>query len=216
MAILSRELGVLFIMTPHTGSTAIGDLLQERFDGVRIPTRRASGGGGGDGTMKHATLAELLTQGHLSAEDRAGLVVAAGVRNPWDHVVTVYMRALSGQGKWQGRRTRPRDIEFEPWLRARYAPSMLRRLRGHAPHRPKDYISGAEHIIRYEHLQADFDALLRRVGATPVEVPAVNVTVAKKEMARHWSAYYSPAARAIVAESYKDWIERFGYRFEAG
>ncbi|CAN5725100.1 hypothetical protein BH24CHL8_BH24CHL8_03310 [soil metagenome] len=216
MAILSRELGLLFIQTPHTGSTAIGKLLREGFGGIRIPTAPESGAGGGDGTLKHATLAELLAGGHISAEDRAGFVVAAGVRHPWDHVVTVFMRARSGQGNWQGRRTQPRDLRFEPWVRARYAPSWRQRLKGQSPHRPKDYISGVDHIIRYEHLQEDFDALLRRAGATPVEVPKVNVTVAKEETARHWSTYYSPASRAIVAEAYRDWIERFGYRFEPG
>lgn len=213
MAILSRELGILFIQTPHTGSTAIGKLLRERFGGERIPSQATSPGGGGDGTLKHATLTELLAGGHLTTTDRAGLVVAAGVRNPWDHVVTIYMRARSGQGNWQGGPTRPRDIDFERWVQARYAPSLRQRIRGQAPHRVKDYIQGADHIIRYERLQADLDALLTRVGSTPVDVPRVNVTVAKEETARHWSAYYSPTSRAIVAESYRDWIDRFGYRF---
>jgi len=213
MAILSRDLGVLFIQTPHTGSTAIGKLLRQRYGGTRLP-EQPPGWGAGDGTVKHATLDELLAAGLLSAEEQARLVVAAGVRNPWDHVVTVFMRAQSGQGNWKGRRTQPRDLEFEPWLSARYAPSLGQRVRGQAPHRPKDYISGADHIIRYEHLQEDFDDLLRRVGATPVEVPRINVTVAKEETARHWSTFYSPASQAIVAEAYSDWIERFGYRFE--
>lgn len=215
MAILSRELGVLFIQTPHTGSTAIGKLLRQRYGGVRLP-EEAPGSGGGDGTVKHATLDELLAADFVTADERGRLVVAAGVRNPWDHVVTVFMRAQSGQGNWKGRRTQPRDLRFEPWVRARYAPSVARRVRGQAPHRPKDYISGADHIIRYEHLQEDFDGLMDRVGATTVEVPRINVTVAKEETARHWSTYYSPTSRAIVAEAYSDWIERFGYRFEPG
>ncbi len=212
MAILSRDLGVLFIQTPHTGSTAIGKLLRERFAGVRIPP--APGSGAGDGTVKHATLDEILAAGLITAEDRAGLVVAAGVRNPWDHVVTVFMRARSGQGNWKGRRTEPRELEFEPWVRSRYAPDLRQRVRGQAAHRPKDYISGADHIIRFEHLQDDFDGLMRRVDASPAEVPRVNVTAAKEEAASHWSSYYSPASQAIVAEAYRDWIEHFGYRFE--
>jgi hypothetical protein len=213
MGILSRELGVLFIQTPHTGSTAIGKLLRQRFAGVRIPSLPESGAG--DGTVKHATLDEIMATGLITADERSGLIVAAGVRNPWDHVVTVFMRAQSGQGNWKGRRTQPRELEFEPWLHARYAPALKQRMRGQVPHRPKDYISGADHIIRFEHLQEDFDGLMRRVDAPPVEVPRVNVTAAKEEAARHWSTYYSPASQAIVAEAYRDWIERFGYRFEA-
>lgn len=215
MAILSRELGVLFIQTPHTGSTAIGKLLRERLGGVRIPAEPPASGGG-DGTVKHATLEELMTGGHISAEDRAGLVVAAGVRNPWDQVVTAFMRAQSGQAKWKGQRMPPRALEFEAWIRARYAPPLLKRARGQTAHRPKDHLSGADQIIRYEHLQEDFDELMRRVGAPPVEVPRFNVTTAKEDAAQHWSSYYSPASRAIVADVYADWIERFGYRFEAG
>jgi len=212
MGILSRDLGVLFIQTPHTGSTAIGKLLRQRFAGVRIPSPPESGAG--DGTVKHATLGEIMAAGLITADERSGLIVAAGVRNPWDHVVTVFMRAQSGQGNWKGRRTQPRELEFEPWLHARYAPAFKQRMRGQVPHRPKDYISGADHIIRFEHLQADFDALLRRVDAPPVVVPRVNVTAAKEEAARHWSSYYGAASRAIVAEAYREWIERFGYRFE--
>jgi hypothetical protein len=213
MAILSRELGVLFIQTPHTGSTAIGKLLREHLGGVRIPAEPPASGGG-DGTVKHATLEELMTRGQITAEDRSGLVVAAGVRNPWDHVVTAFMRAQSGQGKWKGQRTAPRELDFEAWVRARYAPSLLKRVRGQMPHRPKDYLSGVDQIIRYEHLQEDFDELMRRVDAPPVEVPRVNVTTAKEEAAQHWSTYFSPASRAIVADAYADWIERFSYRFE--
>ena len=213
MGILSRELGVLFIQTPHTGSTAIGKLLRQRFAGVRIPSPPESGAG--DGTVKHATLDEIMAAGLITADERSGLIVAAGVRNPWDHVVTVFMRAQSGQGNWKGRRTQPRELEFEPWLHARYAPALKQRMRGQVPHRPKDYISGADHIIRFEHLQEDFDGLMRRVDAPPVEVPRVNVTAAKEEAARHWSTYYSPASQALVAEAYRDWIERFRYRFEA-
>ena len=212
MGILSRDLGVLFIQTPHTGSTAIGKLLRQRFAGVRIPSPPESGAG--DGTVKHATLGEIMAAGLITADERSGLIVAAGVRNPWDHVVTVFLRAQSGQGNWKGRRTQPRELEFEPWLHARYAPAFKQRMRGQVPHRPKDYISGADHIIRFEHLQADFDALLRRVDAPPVVVPRVNVTAAKEEAARHWSSYYGAASRAIVAEAYREWIERFGYRFE--
>ncbi|MEJ7752542.1 MAG: hypothetical protein WKF46_06310, partial [Candidatus Limnocylindrales bacterium] len=201
MGILSRELGVLFIQTPHTGSTAIGKLLRQRFAGVRIPSLPESGAG--DGTVKHATLDEIMAAGLITADERSGLIVAAGVRNPWDHVVTVFMRAQSGQGNWKGRRTQPRELEFEPWLHARYAPALKQRMRGQVPHRPKDYISGADHIIRFEHLQEDFDGLMRRVDAPPVEVPRVNVTAAKEEAARHWSTYYSPASQAIVAGAYR-------------
>jgi hypothetical protein len=69
-------------------------------------------------------------------------------------------------------------------------------------------------VIRFEHLQDDFDALLVRVDAPPVEVPRRNVTVAKAEAGRHWREYYSPRTRDVVARVYRDWIERFGYTFD--
>ncbi len=66
MAILSRDLGVLFIQTPHTGSTAIGKLLRQRYGGARLP-EQPPGSGAGDGTAKHATLDELLAAATLSS-----------------------------------------------------------------------------------------------------------------------------------------------------
>ena len=68
-------------------------------------------------------------------------------------------------------------------------------------------------VIRFERLQADFDALLARLGVTEhVEIPVVNPTGVREK--RPYQEFYSPRARAIVEEVFAGRIARYGYAFE--
>lgn len=234
MAILCDGLKLLFIQTPHTGCTAIGTLLRRRFDGVRVPeqhVRRADldgDGGAKDDTRivaarKHATLRQLMDAGLITAGQRKGLVVAAGVRNPYDMLASEFVRTTGTEdprrrkGTIVPRRDRfrkgARPTEFEAWLRWRFAPGLTGRLQGAHHVKPPDFAEGADQVIRFERLQEDFDALMKVLGVTErVEVPVVNPTVGRK--GRHYSEFYTPAARRIVDEVYDGWIGRFGYHFD--
>jgi len=231
MAILCEGLKLLFIQTPHTGCTAIGSLLRTRFDGIRVPeehVRQSDMDGGADrrivAVRKHATLRQLMTAGLVTNEQRQQLVVAAGVRNPFDMMVSEFVRTTGtedprrrrggGTGPRPERTARgPRPTEFEPWLLWRFSARALDRLRGARYETPPDFAAGVDHVVRYEHLQSDFAALLARVGVTEdIEVPLVNRTVGRH--GRRYPEFYTPGARRIVSEVYAGWIERFGYRFD--
>jgi sulfotransferase famil protein len=214
MAVIMRDVGVLFLQTPHTGSTAIGRTLvrtagAERIrDDDRLPSN-----------AKHATLQELMDAGIVSAEERKRLVVAAGVRDPFDMLVSEFVRRMSGtQQRADGTVIKKSDAptEFSEWLRWKFRPRLAHRLRGHRYAEHRDHTQGADHIIRFEQLQADVDALMDRVGHERVEIPRINPTQGRAVERAHYSTRYSPADRKLVEAVYADWIERFGYRFQEG
>ena len=87
MAVLCRDLGLLFVLNPATGSTAIGNLPREKYGAEWLPA---------DDTpsvrKKHSTLRELMDAGLVSAEERSRLGVVTSVRNPYDRLVSIYAK----------------------------------------------------------------------------------------------------------------------------
>ncbi len=226
MAILCGDLKLLFIQTPHTGCTAIGNVLRNRFAGVRVPEQHVHDARGRlIAPRKHATLQQLMDAGLVTVKQRESLIVAAGVRNPFDMVTTEFVRTTGTEDPRRRRkgtdepppvqaaRRGPPPTEFEPWLEWRFGGGSRHRLRGQRYVEPPDFAAGADHVIRFERLQADFDALMARVGVKErVEIAVVNTTVGRH--GRHYATFYTPGARRIVEAVYGGWIERFGYRFE--
>ena len=226
MALIVRDLGLLFIMAPHTGCTAIGEVLRERFDAQFLPPDDVLGP---DGTVtiarKHTRLQQLLDAGLLSGAERSRLVVAAGVRNPFDEEVSHYKQR---EREFSARRDDPEvrkrlagsrskserpPLEFETWLRRRYVGRPWSVLLGRTPKRPADFTAGADAIIRFERLQADVDGLMQRLGvADRVVIPVVNPTGVREK--RPYQEFYTSQARHIVESVFAERIARFGYRFE--
>ena len=106
MAILCREIGLLLLQAPHTGSTSLGTLLRRELGGEMLLEDRVRDE---DGRIilrqKHQTLAQLLEAGLLTPAQRQGLLVVVGVRNPFDLVLTEYARsreagAISRTQRW--------------------------------------------------------------------------------------------------------------------
>lgn len=226
MALIVPELRLLFIMAPHTGCTAIGEVLRDRFDARWVPEDDITGP---DGRIviprKHTRLPQLLSAGLITPEQRASLTVAAGVRNPFDEEVSHYKQRerdyrarrddAETRRKLAGGKAAPdlRPIDFETWLRRRYVGRPWSRLLGRTPKRPADFTEGVDTVIRFERLQADFDTLLAGLGVTEhVEIPVVNPTGVREK--RPYQEFYSPRARAIVESVFADRIARYGYRFE--
>ena len=228
MALIVRDLGLLFIMAPHTGCTAIGEVLRERFAAEFVPAEDILGP---DGLVriprKHTQLSQLLEEGLITREERSKLVVVAGVRNPFDEQVSHYKhRDRTFKARRDDPETRkklvgdrpidPKEhapVDFETWLRRRYVARPWHRMLGRAPHRPPDWAAGADVIIRHERLQADVDDLFRRLGvAEHVEIPVVNPTAIRKK--KPYQSFYTPRARQIVEQVFEDRLVRYGYRFE--
>ncbi len=230
MALIVPDLGLLFIMAPHTGCTAIGEVLRERFGATFVPPEDVLRP---DGTIvvprKHSHLPQLLKAGIVTPEQRSTLVVAAGVRNPFDEEVSHFkqrereFRARRDDAETRARlagdkapvksREQAKEVDFETWLRRRYVARPWHGVMGKRPKTPTDFTAGADVIIRFERLQADVDELFRRLGVQErVEIPVVNPTGVREK--KPYQAFYTPKARAIVEQVFAGRIARYGYTFD--
>ena len=224
MAIICRDVGFLFLQAPHTGSSAIGRALRKQLACTRLVHDYARDEAGRIiMRRKHQTLSQLLATSTISAEERSNLFVAAGVRNPFDLVVTEYPRGidLDAPDDTEERKhpdawlPEPSPEDFERFVRRRYAAGLARRAtRRRRRGLPSDYTEGVDFIIRFERMQADLDEALRSVGVlTRVMIPVVNVTPARK--GRHYREYYTAEARHIIERVWAERLGRWGYAFEA-
>lgn len=218
MAIICSDHRLLFILTPHTASSAVAALLRERLGGEWLPRQEiADGQGRIIVRRKHSTVPELLEHGVMSADQRAALVAFSAVRNPFDVLVSLYLKhavkdqeLLARPGAWVHRRKGKlaameyaREHTFEQWVA-----SQLSR----PPRRPlMEHQQGVDVVLRYERLQQDLDAFLASRGLEPMEIPQRNVTHERR--ARHYREFYLPATRALVERAYAAPLERFDYSF---
>ncbi len=223
MAILCRDIGLLLLQAPHTGSTSLGTLLREDFGGVKLLEDRVRDEHGRIVLrQKHQTLAQLLEAGLITPEEREGLLVVVGVRNPFDLVLTEYARNREAGTVSAFQRLIRRlpgisdDFsapDFERFVVRRYTPSRLYRLLGRRPMVPVDWTAGADHLIRFEAMQEGLDAALRKVGVTePHPLPHRNPTTSRRD--RDYRRIYTDRARAIVAAAYARELTQHGYAFE--
>lgn len=224
MAILCRDIGLLLLQAPHTGSTSLGTLLRLELGGEMLLQDRVRDDRGRTVLrQKHQTLAQLIEAGLISTRQRERLLVVVGVRNPYDLVLTEYARnreagTISLPQRWLRRLPGRGDLsaaDLERFVRRRYAPGALFRLAGRRPMVPVDWTAGADHIIRFERLQEGLDEALRRVGVSePHRLPHRNPTESRRDL--DYRRLYTPAARDLVSRAYARELERFGYSFEEG
>lgn len=208
----------------------MGTVLRRQVGGVNIPTEPIKDRSGRVVVQrKHNTLPQLLQHGVLSAQERLGLLVAGTTRNPFDWLVSQYLRGLpiregSGSGlftadgkrsKGDPQRTGSKE-DFEAWIVGRYE----RRRRGPLgrvlPARARkqvNWLEGVDAVMRFERLQETFDEVLLRVGITEhLEIPRVNETVSRD--IRDFRPWYTPKARAIAEKAFTDYLARYDYSFD--
>ena len=224
MAILCRDIGLLFLQAPHTGSTSLGTLLREEFGGEKLLEERVRDEKGRIILrQKHQTLAQLIEVGLVTPEERQSLLVVAGVRNPFDLVLTEYARnreagTVSAPQRLLRRLGASSDFspaDFERFVVRRYTPGGLYRLVGRRPFVPVDWTAGVDHVIRFEDMQAGLDEALRRVGVIePHPLPHRNPTRSRRD--QDYERLYTPRARDVVSSAYERELRQHGYRFDQG
>ena len=229
MAIVCRRLRLLFIQAPRTGCTALEQLLVERFGGELLPAEHLYNAEGHIRVQrKHCSIRQLLEEGLIPADYRQQFTTATTVRNPFDSLVSLYVKKrdkyqelLSDPSSWIYQvRGYVEDMEFcrthtfEEWLKEHYAVGTFDRLRGKGRRSLSGrYTQGVEIVMRFERLQADFEAMMRGgLGVTEdVTIPSVNITSQRKGTYR---SYYSSEARRLVEYVFKQELDAYGYTFE--
>lgn len=227
MAIICREFGLLFIMTPRTACTALGDLLLTHYGGEFLPTEDMLKQ---DGRLlaqkKHSTLRELLQNNLLTQEEAGSLLKFASVRNPFDSLVSLYLKQrskyqplLDDPNSWVSRSpTYARNMRyaathsFSNWLFKKCRKQLLKRLIGEPPSMFCNYTRGVDVVMRYENLAEELRALFMRRGIpADFSIPVVNRT--DERTSRNYRSYYSRAAVLAVRATFSDDLKRYGYTF---
>jgi len=241
MAVYCEAHRCIFFANPQTGSKAIAATLRDKLGGRAVPEREIQRGGEVIVRAHHATYQQLLDGELMTAEQLAGLVKFTGVRNPYDLLVSRYLKRRGRfaeqpeKYRWAQRNAKVKasmeaaqDLSFSEWVTGQYA-----RLedRGRTVKGPFEYLDHADIVIRFEALQQGFDEVMRRVGVSePVLIAPINVTAersiegapaAAEEAAepappvvkRHYTEYYDGRSRGLVSRVYAPIIERFGYEF---
>jgi hypothetical protein len=227
MAIICRKYNLLFIMTPRTACTAVGELLCQRFAGEFIPADNILDSRGRILVdKKHSTLADLIKHRILTTEEAKSLLKVAAVRNPFDSLVSLYFKQrskyqslLGDTNSWVNRlpgyaksmryaRTHP----FNRWvLRVSYK-KLIKRLLGLHPSMFVDHTRGVDVVIRYESIEADLSEVFRKAGmGCKADIPVVNRTDERTN--RDYRSCYSRLAELAVTLAYSRDLEMYGYRF---
>jgi len=69
-----------------------------------------------------------------------------------------------------------------------------------------------DYYIRFEHMERDFEHVADSLGLYNVELPRFKSE--HKKIKKHYSYYYTNETKQIVADGFKDYIEKFDYNFE--
>jgi hypothetical protein len=216
-------------MTPRTGCTAIGEVLCEHLEGKYLPSKDIIDSNGFYLVQrKHSRIQELLEYKLLSAEEFSSLYKFAGIRNPFDSLVSLYAKKkykyaplLSDPTSWVYRFPKPRYVEdmkfcinnsFNAWIYKRFRRQViLLLLRKGRMNLYEAFTRGVDDIIRFENLQNDFQRVLNKAGVKKhLTIPKINITANRS---KNYRQYYSKLSRKMVQFIYKNELEKYEYRF---
>jgi len=226
LAVYSPRHRYIFFANPQTASKAIARTLQEALEGQPIPDREITLGGALVAKKHHATWRQLQEAGLMTREQLDGLFKFTSVRNPYDLLVSRYLkrkgRFVEQPEKYRWAQDNPKvkasmeaaqELPFPEWLAAQLK---RRTEQDKTVKGPLEYLDHADYVIRFEALQAGFDEVLQRLGIDgPIPIVSENVTSERKQggAKRHYTEFYDDASRALVARAYAPILERFDYRF---
>jgi hypothetical protein len=231
VAIVSWSHRYLFLQAPRTGCTAVArGVLIPHLGGERLPADHIVDAAGRRVVhAKHAYLPTLLAHGVITEEQLASLFTFSTVRNPFDREVSLYTKMRSAPydekvGSPQYHRNQPADAQDAHWARSMsFSDWVVRRwcrrtpfgLRVDTSRHPWLAAGGhardAQFVMRFEHLQADFDEALDRIGVTQhYDIPIVNVTQGRQH---DYRTYYTPKARRVIETVFATDLQQHGYEF---
>jgi hypothetical protein len=226
LAVYSPRYNYIFFANPQTASKAIARTLLEALDGQPMPDREITRGGELAAKKHHATWRQLQEAGLMTREQLDGLFKFTSVRNPYDLLVSRYLkrkgrfvdqpekyRWAQDNEKIKASMAAAQELPFTEWV----AEQLKRRIEQNKTVKgPMEYLDHADYVIRFEALQGGFDEVLQRLGvAGPIPIVSENVTSerAQGSAKRHYTEFYDDASRDLVARAYAPIIERFEYRF---
>jgi len=183
---IDHERKLLFLHIARTGGTSIEYALTGQ-DWWRI-----------EAATKHISAGQARK--HYGEEIWGTYFKFSVVRNPWDRVVSMW-----AAGSWHQASNLDQNCSFE---------TFIKKLR---PHSNEAYNSllccdalndKIDFVMRFEHLQEEFNSMLSRIGAQHITLP-------RKECRPHkpYSEMYGDVEKQLVREIFHKDITAFGYEF---
>ena len=205
---ISHRYRCVFVHAPRTGGSTVEDLIwppprseEELYGGFvdRFHNRHQTGG------LQHLTARQIRAD--VGDDVFSSYLRFTVVRNPWDRTVSqyAYMARRPDLREFLGM---PEGADFATYLR-------LLDLREHVQWTPQsafvtddDGTLLVDRVLRLERLAEELPPLLEELGVPFDDVlPRRNVSVRRPD---HRS-YYDDETHDLVAERYREDVERFGY-----
>jgi hypothetical protein len=233
MAIICRDLKLLYIMVGGTGCSSVGSVLMERFGRTLLPACPLAGI-----DQKHNSIKQLVEHNLVSPKELKSYFKVANARNPFDRVASQYARLhgtsweefLKNPNSWVYKNKNypdilrkeieyAREVNFEKWVFKKYGfrsrvKAWLKyylKSQGFPPGQHHTlFTDGVNRYIRFEYIEEDFNAILQKVGVLDwVSVPNRNPTSGKKT----YQDYYTYKSRKLIEKVFSQELTKFGYTF---
>jgi len=214
-------------MTPRTACTAVGELLRTHYGGEYLPPKDIVDKHGRICIQqKHSTLSQLIENDLLSTKDAARLIKFATVRNPFDSLVSLYLKQrtkyqplLLDPNSWVNRAPAyaknmryASTHSFGAWVVRKCRKQLLKRVLGAPASMFIDYTDGTDAVIRYEDLVRELNAVFEKAGL-PVKAPLPRVNRTTERVSADYRTWYSRFTAAAVRLAFIEDFRRYGYRF---
>ncbi|NES18470.1 MAG: sulfotransferase family protein, partial [Symploca sp. SIO3E6] len=93
MAIICREYGLLYLMAPRTGCTAVEEVLEKELGGELVPPQDILDENGNFRMhRRHHSLRAMFKYRLLTEEEAASLLKFSCIRNPYDSLASDYVK----------------------------------------------------------------------------------------------------------------------------
>lgn len=211
---ISIEKKFLFIHVPKTGGNSIQQVLSEYSDDRLIINDKRQDGierfevmNGLYKTTKHSSLSQYKRS--IDKKTFSQLFKFATMRNPWDMMVSQYFSPHRKNLEWNREKFRKLVFKVKPLRHyiCDYHPLLdLRKMIGLKNGR--HLLDEIDFLIRFEHLQEDFDNVSLKLGLPLRELPKMN---ASKKV--HYSEYYDENLKELVARRFAEEIEIGNYEY---
>jgi hypothetical protein len=210
--IISHKHKYVFIELPQTASSAIAKELKTNYDGQEI-------------LFKHALYSTDFLKQATDEEKRYKRI--SGLRNPADICVSNYFKFKTDH---ENRYSQPRLLKhgflrkyIMRWWNVRQYKNIVGKNESFEDFFNRAYAipyaswsiiehKNMDYIIRFENLNADFDAALKTIGVEKVrDIPVANKTAEKTKT--FWEYYETDKAKKRAKYIFGPYLKRWGYTF---
>lgn len=205
---ISHKYKCIFVHIPKCGGTSIEDVIwpgprtvQDLWKGQVDDVNKYQTGG-----MQHLFARHIRQE--VGDEIFNSYFKFAIVRNPWDKVVSQFVRTKYRRRDLRKKLGVRKSVDLATYLKA------IRRVTNvqwDAQHKFLEDDKGeliVDYVGRFEQLEKEFSHISGVIGLPPLSLPHM-----KKSERSHYRDYFDAESRAAAADIYRRDIEKFGYEF---